>query len=186
TNVAGSSFNGKGSIRWQAPELLAAVRFDDVEEDDVKVTDKSDIYAFASVCLEVFTGEVPFSNLRDGMVLRAIVIDDRRPARPTGPATQRGLDDSMWGLLQDCWQTNPSRRPDMKAVLLRLPPHDAWTEVVGSFQHSAIDFLLKPLDIFKLPEDNGHFPGGMPRVDSPFGVDLDFFDDGDGSLNYDN
>ena len=52
TTVARASFNGKGAMRWQAPELLSSTRFDGVPSI---VTTCSDIYAFASVCLEVRT-----------------------------------------------------------------------------------------------------------------------------------
>ena len=47
-----SSFKGNGSMRWQAPELLYSSLFPDVKPG---VTTASDVYSFASVCLEVRT-----------------------------------------------------------------------------------------------------------------------------------
>lgn len=49
STVVATSFNGKGTMRWQAPELLTTSRFEGETGD---VTAKSDIYAFACLCLE--------------------------------------------------------------------------------------------------------------------------------------
>lgn len=46
-----SSFDGRGTLRWQAPELLNSSR---AEGGHVKLTVKSDVYAFGCVCLEVY------------------------------------------------------------------------------------------------------------------------------------
>ena len=48
--VGGTSFCGKGAMRWQAPELLNSSRFEGVSSS---TSIASDIYAFACVCLEV-------------------------------------------------------------------------------------------------------------------------------------
>lgn len=48
--VGGTSFCGKGAMRWQSPELLNSSRFEDIPSG---TTTSSDVYAFASVCLEV-------------------------------------------------------------------------------------------------------------------------------------
>ncbi|TDL20566.1 kinase-like protein, partial [Rickenella mellea] len=113
SSVVATSFNGKGTMRWQAPELLNASRF---EEDNGGVTVKSDVYAFACVCFEIFTGEIPFANLRDGAVILAVAVNNQRPPRPTEPATSRGLEDEYWKLIQSCWATLPLDRPPMDEV----------------------------------------------------------------------
>ncbi|TDL20573.1 kinase-like protein [Rickenella mellea] len=114
SSVVATSFNGKGTMRWQAPELLNASRFG-VENNGV--TTKSDVYAFACVCWEIFTGQVPFSNLRDGEVILAVAVNDKRPSRPTDPATSCGLDDEHWKLMKSCWATQPVDRPSMEELL---------------------------------------------------------------------
>ena len=49
-----SSFSGKGSVRWQAPELLSVVRqIDGVPNAFVTTTTKSDVYAFSFLGIEV-------------------------------------------------------------------------------------------------------------------------------------
>ncbi|TDL14389.1 hypothetical protein BD410DRAFT_833094 [Rickenella mellea] len=66
---AGSSFNGRGSMRWQAPELLKTI-----PGESVHISRTSDVYAFAHVSLEVgisllrikiFTSKPPFHELSD-------------------------------------------------------------------------------------------------------------------------
>lgn len=49
-NAVCTSFFG-GSTRWMAPELLLALIEDDCSV--LPITPASDVYAFASVCLEV-------------------------------------------------------------------------------------------------------------------------------------
>lgn len=46
-----------------------------------------------------------------------VVINDRRPPKPdTELALQRGFDDNFWELMQMCWKTRASERPDMTWV----------------------------------------------------------------------
>jgi len=49
-----------------------------------------------------------------------VAICNHRPARPTGLATQRGLDNDVWSLMEDCWKREPTERPTMKGVVARL------------------------------------------------------------------
>lgn len=46
-----------------------------------------------------------------------VVLYDKRPPRPPEPATQRGLNDRWWSLMQTCWLKNPTNRPAMSAVM---------------------------------------------------------------------
>ncbi len=59
STVSASSFSGKGSLRWQAPELLMTSQFD----GDGGLTTKSDVYAYACVCLEVRLGRYTILHL---------------------------------------------------------------------------------------------------------------------------
>ncbi|KAH8110411.1 kinase-like protein [Phellopilus nigrolimitatus] len=117
STVAASSFTGKGAMRWQAPELLDSSRFSGIP---CEITTCSDVYAFASVCLEVFTEDIPFSQLRDGQVVLEVVKYDRRPPWPGAQAAQRGLSDDMWVLMEKCWATYPAERPDIQSVVQNL------------------------------------------------------------------
>ncbi len=48
---ASSSYEGQGSLRWQAPELLGVGSGDDNGAN--KLTTQSDVYAYGCICLEV-------------------------------------------------------------------------------------------------------------------------------------
>ena len=68
---------------------------------------------------QVFTGKIPFAELRrDGQVIIEVV-ENRRPPRPED-AVMKGLEDDVWMIMQDCWATKPSDRPGMPAVVCRL------------------------------------------------------------------
>ncbi|KLO11549.1 kinase-like protein [Schizopora paradoxa] len=115
-SITASSFSGRGSLRWQAPELLCPDQFPDIP---CNITTKSDVYSFACLCLEIFTGYPPFPHLREISVLNEVAILDRRPARPNYCAPL-GLGDEMWTLMQWCWHRHPAVRPTMQVVKLTL------------------------------------------------------------------
>ncbi|OCB87579.1 kinase-like protein [Sanghuangporus baumii] len=116
TSIA-TSFKGRGTLRWQAPELLNASRFG---QDMNKLTTKTDVYAFSCVCLEIFTGKVPFSELRDGAVIMEVAVHDRRPAWPGSSAVIKGLTDFVWAIMNICWKTKPADRPEIPFVVSSL------------------------------------------------------------------
>ncbi|KAL5500984.1 hypothetical protein ACEPAH_9371 [Sanghuangporus vaninii] len=116
--TAATSFNGRGSARWQAPELLYPSRFG---KDSTRPTSKSDVYAFSCVCFEIFSGKIPFADLNDGAVVTEVAVNDKRPE---WPEQNRGLSDNMWGLMQRCWETQPVDRPDMSVVVATLEAAD--------------------------------------------------------------
>ncbi|KAF9256252.1 kinase-like protein [Marasmius fiardii PR-910] len=70
-----SSMSGtiKGTIRWQAPELLSS-------DPPAVVSTQSGIYAFGCVCYEIFTGHVPFYELMDGAVVVAVLMQKKTPS----------------------------------------------------------------------------------------------------------
>ncbi|KAG1740777.1 kinase-like domain-containing protein, partial [Suillus paluster] len=93
--------NGMGALIYKAPELLDSAK----SESNMK-TLKSDIYAFACVCYEIFDGHPRFSEMSVPQLITAVV-NDERPSRPV--ALQ--LDDDMWNLMNQCWQKNSASRP---------------------------------------------------------------------------
>ncbi|KAL5522146.1 hypothetical protein ACEPAF_2003 [Sanghuangporus sanghuang] len=117
TSLNMTSFKGEGSARWQAPELL---NIDYFGEELYKVSEKTDVYAFSCVCLEIFTGKVPFAGLRDATVISEVAVHDRRPTWPGPSAAEKGLTELIWSIMQECWQTWPDERPDMPFVVSRL------------------------------------------------------------------
>ncbi|KAF9257434.1 kinase-like protein [Marasmius fiardii PR-910] len=96
----------KGTTRWLSPELLKS-------EPPCTSSTFSDIYAFACVCYEIFTGNVPFYELVDGAVIVAVLLDKKHPSRPNLTM----LNDTMWNTMVNCWQNNPQVRPSAFEVL---------------------------------------------------------------------
>ncbi len=75
---------------------------------------------FVVFSFKVFTNKPPFAGLRDGAVIMAIMIEDRRPQRPSEPATSRGLNDNIWDLMQACWKKERALRPNMTEVVKQI------------------------------------------------------------------
>ncbi|KAJ7176780.1 kinase-like domain-containing protein [Mycena filopes] len=100
-----------GTARYWAPELL-----------DPDVTNKchfgSDVYAFACMCYEVWTGNAPFYEVKEMAVMLRVL----RGARPSRPASCTGTSelDALWKLLQDCWEAEAAKRPTAPKIVERL------------------------------------------------------------------
>ena len=117
------------SMRWTAPEILLETGEPSME---------ADVFSFGMVMVEVcynptsvcppevdsllasrwnkaFTGEGPFSNLNPAAAMIAIVRGDR-PPRPTHPT----FTDTLWELMNKCWDRDRHGRPRMLEVLLAL------------------------------------------------------------------
>ncbi|KAK1234510.1 hypothetical protein PQX77_002284 [Marasmius sp. AFHP31] len=116
-----------GTARWLevAPELLLGSGGPSKE---------SDVYAYACVCYEIFTGLQPFPELANEMALAFNVAQGKRPSRPEEISE---LSDSMWAMITLCWDTTPSSRPTASHVLERVEemntvastsPASDWTE----------------------------------------------------------
>ncbi|KAF7336057.1 Kinase-like protein [Mycena sanguinolenta] len=88
-----STSNRAGSLRWFAPELIEPTNFGCKKFMRTKA---SDVYAYACVCIELYTGNPPFSHLQDvAAMLR--VIKGERPEKPhTMPAALGELVTSAW------------------------------------------------------------------------------------------
>lgn len=116
----GTSFFA-GSTRWMAPELILAL----VEDDGCipPITTHSDVYAFASVCLEVATGQLPYAGRSND---HSVTVDIIRGIKPTrGVALELiGMKltcaESFWAILDRCWNQHGPLRPTMPEMLAFL------------------------------------------------------------------
>ncbi|KAF9651098.1 kinase-like protein [Thelephora ganbajun] len=93
-------------VRWIAPEILDYCGTHSKE---------GDVFSFAMVTIEAFTGAVPFNDDPPRAVMLAIV-DGERPPRPTHPT----FTDDLWALTQRCWDQEAHLRPQMSEVLQNL------------------------------------------------------------------
>ncbi|KAJ7300978.1 kinase-like domain-containing protein [Mycena albidolilacea] len=92
-----------GTPRYQAPELFQGK----------KHHYGSDVYAFACVCYEILTGQLPFHDLND-MAVMFHILNGKHPLRPMS------CSDSLWELLQNCWVENAGMRPTAPQIVERL------------------------------------------------------------------
>ncbi|RXW24304.1 hypothetical protein EST38_g1569 [Candolleomyces aberdarensis] len=110
-----------GTLLWQAPELLSAQL--QAQEHIPPPTTFSDIYAFGCLAYEIFTGLFPFAELLTHglssfqlhiIISTRVVKHGRRPQKPAvdSPACLRyGLTDSIWDMMETCWDRKVRRRP---------------------------------------------------------------------------
>ncbi|KAJ7781785.1 kinase-like domain-containing protein [Mycena maculata] len=98
-----------GSLRWMAPELIDPDRFG----YKFARTPASDVYAFGCVCVELYTGRPPFSELSEATALLRIVKGERA-GRPSGPPA---MSDVLWERVTKYWAENPATRPSTEVVV---------------------------------------------------------------------
>ncbi|KAL0566780.1 hypothetical protein V5O48_015226, partial [Marasmius crinis-equi] len=136
----------RGTIRWLSPELL---------EPPCRSSTRSDIYAYAGVCYEIFTGKTPFHELIDVAVMVAVLLHKQHPSRPENLFE---LTDPMWEIMVSCWAHEADLRPTADDVLshvgtlrsqktgavvgLRMPPNWNFTslaQVWRNVDHPSVD-----------------------------------------------
>ncbi|KAJ7466906.1 kinase-like domain-containing protein [Mycena latifolia] len=99
-----STIKAGGTVRWQAPELFAGSRN----------SFASDVYAFACVCYEIFTGNFPFHELVNDVAVMFHVMQGNRPKQPSG------IMDEIWTVMTECWEADPEQRPSAAQIVFRL------------------------------------------------------------------
>ncbi|CAE7073902.1 unnamed protein product [Rhizoctonia solani] len=103
-----SSNNRMGSIRWVAPEMISGT---------LKRTTRTDVYALGMTMLEIFTGDVPYPELRQDFAVMNAVAQGILPPRPAKYLTADELGNCVWKLMSDCWSREPHERPSAVRVL---------------------------------------------------------------------
>ncbi|GAW01303.1 protein [Lentinula edodes] len=154
-----------GSTRWMAPELVLALVEDENHEDErdardvgkaepgiergrPRVTTASDVYAFASVCLEIVTGDLPYPHRKNDYSVTVDILRGVSPARGSdlsialkrmfgttpkndgstlnsSPSTSLRSpadndEEALRSVLESCWDGQSFMRPNMEEVLVRL------------------------------------------------------------------
>ncbi|KAG8955959.1 hypothetical protein FRC04_006407 [Tulasnella sp. 424] len=95
-----------------APEDLFTIRVSSLEVlQGAPPTTASDVYAFANVALEVFTGSQPWVKLaRDATVLGALHRGSHSKAESYPDFPNKAV---LWDLFKLCWDPDPAKRPVM-------------------------------------------------------------------------
>ncbi|KAG8923744.1 hypothetical protein FRC01_012400 [Tulasnella sp. 417] len=95
--------SGRENVGYMSPELI----------EEGNYTTASDLYAFASLLLEILSGQPPYYKLSYDQAT-AQITQRKKPS----PEDHQALSSSspLWELMQRCWSTLPSDRPKMEEV----------------------------------------------------------------------
>ncbi|CAE6444542.1 unnamed protein product [Rhizoctonia solani] len=136
TRGTGSGMNS--TVRYTAPEIL---------KEETKITTEGDVYALGMTILEAITGRVPYEgNLEVAVIQKAI--SGIHPARPEQhiPTNEKQAD-AIWGLLKECWASDPGRRPSATMVVDRLKIIARRQQYSTSGEtHNGLASLQKPVE----------------------------------------
>ena len=95
--ISSTSFTQGSTHRWMSPELFDPEKFG---LKDNRPTKHSDCYALGMLIYEVLSGQVPFSQHRDHVVVVRIL----KGERPERPADGTWFTNEVWGILEGCWK----------------------------------------------------------------------------------
>ena len=93
-------------FKWLAPEMITHLK---------PVSKPTDVFAFAMLIMEVFTGEVPWGEVTTIHAVSMI----GRGGRPDHQLV-KVEGEAVWDLIEDCWSQNPNNQPTIQNVAARL------------------------------------------------------------------
>ena len=99
-----------GTVGWMSPELIAPGEFG-LEKS--LLTKSSDCYALGMVLYETISGNLPFYEHADAMVLMQLMGGGH-------PTRSMKFSENLWEVLEQCWAAHPNDRPSVEDVLQRL------------------------------------------------------------------
>ncbi|XVE75056.1 hypothetical protein DITRI_Ditri12bG0066900 [Diplodiscus trichospermus] len=112
------------TIRYMAPEVIDSKPYDR----------KCDVYSFGICLWEIYCCEVPYQNLGFSELTSAILYQKLRPEIP------KNCPEALANLMNKCWDTDPSKRPEMEEVVWMLEAIDTskakklkWLDVQSCF-----------------------------------------------------
>ncbi|KIM90339.1 hypothetical protein PILCRDRAFT_812075 [Piloderma croceum F 1598] len=109
-----SAASRNGTMRWLAPELLDP----DINDASCVNTLASDVFAYACVCYEIFSGQLPLNEIIHDYRIIISVRKGGRPLRPSDDRSRiRGLDNEIWTIVQTCWAQDPKCRPTAHQIV---------------------------------------------------------------------
>jgi serine/threonine protein kinase len=93
-----------GSRRYMAPETVLCKNYGF----------SADVFSWAILTWEVFSGEMPFKRLSIDKHFQQVVVNGKRPKR-LGPVPK-----NVTKLLEDAWHDDPSKRPSFRDICDQL------------------------------------------------------------------
>ncbi|KAF8596875.1 kinase-like protein [Ceratobasidium sp. AG-I] len=106
------------SLRWSEIMSVESYQAPEICGREAPYSREGDVYALAMTVLEIITGQVPRSNIRnDVRIIVVVAIKREIPPRPVDLIPTRSRHgDVLWSLLERCWATNPLDRPRAEVV----------------------------------------------------------------------
>ena len=130
-----------------SPELIHPQRFG-IEKG--RPTKSSDCYALGMVIYETISGHLPFHRDAD-MTVFVKVLNGKRPPR------EASFTDSLWAMLERCWEPQPDTRPSAEVVLRCLE-----TEVEIEIPLRGLDAESDDDDWSSVSDSSGKFSHFIP------------------------
>ncbi|KAJ3695375.1 hypothetical protein LUZ60_000752 [Juncus effusus] len=96
----------RGTLPWMAPELLSG--------KCNMVSEKIDVYSFGICMWELLTGEEPYAEMRAASIIGGLLNNSLRPQIPTW------CDPEWKGLMESCWDSDPTQRPSFSEISQKL------------------------------------------------------------------
>src|SRR5438034_8658838 len=93
-----------GNLPYIAPEVIAGK----------KTTKESDVYSIGMLMWEISSGKPPFSNYENDYYLATNIINGIRPRIVSGTPLE------YESLMKQCWDANPSKRPDITTLWQKI------------------------------------------------------------------
>ncbi|KAH8074787.1 kinase-like domain-containing protein [Cristinia sonorae] len=112
-----------GPNRWTSPELIDPDGDGKANKEVLHPTFAGDVYSFAIVIIELYTGKIPFDGFNEYFAM-VRVMSGGRPPRPVFLDGSQ-MPDALWDLTCRCWAQMPHQRPKAREVKQQL------TEIVN-------------------------------------------------------
>ncbi|KAF8317398.1 kinase-like protein [Clavulina sp. PMI_390] len=104
-----------GRLRFLAPELHAA------QVEHFRSSQESDIFALGMTYFQAWTGQPPFSDIKNELRVAAILEQGQRPMEPSKCfALDPRVKAVLWVLLTKMWEHEPAQRPSSRQLLRHL------------------------------------------------------------------
>ncbi|KAG0707782.1 kinase-like domain-containing protein [Suillus ampliporus] len=104
-----SKVGRRETLNWTAPEIILG------NSETLRMTLETDMYAFACVLYEIYTGNIPFYGESINYMIDCL----RARKRPS----LEGLKEPITRLIEECWQDDPRQRmkaPDVVEALRKM------------------------------------------------------------------
>ena len=123
--MSGATNHCQGTYRYMAPEMLGPNK----DDGQYHFSPKTDIYALGLIMWQIFTGEIPYAEIKMPQELIKGVLDGNRPSLENVKVSPH-----LVGLMQKCWDADDKQRPSVGDFLNLLPGGN------GGLAHKRADF----------------------------------------------